>query len=281
MHIVSAHEMYCLIRAGAMRRSRSFASRLFRDAHSLVKTFVPCTGILLWVLDIQNPTGIDLIDEELPNINKPPSQMDNDYCKVLFNCRGLIETHNFPFVQLDYVPILPFPLVLQRRMHGYTSPCIIESYRRSQTRMGKDVAMEAYLARDPKWEPWLIQLSGQCSFPQFLTNICIALPHVTPVVEQYLALSAHLSSVPQGPIDDMYLPLTKIPVAARHVPDDICWILDSYRVKEQSKLRSPNFFHPLYTICQYVSLLSGTHAPGDFPWYSRLPLYTLCCHLGT
>ncbi|PBK64604.1 hypothetical protein ARMSODRAFT_1022895 [Armillaria solidipes] len=62
---------------------------------------------LVYANDIQSLTGVDLIDEELPNINKPPSQRRVDYCKVFFNC-DLVGTHNFLSVQPDDIPLLPF-----------------------------------------------------------------------------------------------------------------------------------------------------------------------------
>lgn len=97
--------------------------------------------------DIQNPTRIDLIDEELPNMNEPPSRRRFDYCKVLFNC-SFVGKHDFFFVQLDDIALL------QRRIHGYTSSHMIESHEESKTRMIHHVTdIGPYLPRGPKREP--------------------------------------------------------------------------------------------------------------------------------
>ncbi len=77
--------------------------------------------------DIQNPTKIDIIDEELPDINEPPSWRRFDYCKVSFDC-SFVGTHNFLFVQLDDIALL------QRYIHGYASSRMIESHEKSKTR---------------------------------------------------------------------------------------------------------------------------------------------------
>ncbi len=82
--------------------------------------------LLVYMNDIQNPTRIDLLDEE-PNINEPPSRRRFDYCKVLFNC-SFVGTHNFLFVQLDDIALL------QRCIHGYASSRMIESHEKSKTR---------------------------------------------------------------------------------------------------------------------------------------------------
>ncbi len=58
--------------------------------------------------------------------------------------------------------------------------------------------------------------------------MCITLPNV-PAVERYLALS------PPEALLGIYLPLTKMPVTARRVPDGIGRISDSHRLKKQSK----------------------------------------------
>ncbi len=52
--------------------------------------------------DIQNPTGIDLVDEET-------AKYRDNYCKVFFNC-GLIGMLNSPFMQPDDIPIFPSSL---------------------------------------------------------------------------------------------------------------------------------------------------------------------------
>ncbi|SJL14976.1 uncharacterized protein ARMOST_18454 [Armillaria ostoyae] len=92
-------------------------------------------------------TGSDLIDEEPPRINESPSQRRVDNYKVLFNC-GLVGMHNFLTVQSNDIPLLPLQLLLQC-IHGYTSSRIIESNEESQD----VVAIEAYLAKDPKRQP--------------------------------------------------------------------------------------------------------------------------------
>ncbi|KAK0491959.1 hypothetical protein EDD18DRAFT_530608 [Armillaria luteobubalina] len=205
-------------------------------------TDYPKYALLVYTNDIQNPTGIDLIDDEPPNTHEPPSQRHVDYCKVFFNC-GLAGTHNFLFVQPDNVPLLPFQL-LHRRMHGYTSPRIIKSPEERKARISHDVAaIECYLAKDPKREPWLICSLERRPFLQFLTDICTALPHAVPVVARYLALLppgyALFSPTPQVPLFDAYLPLTKIPVAARRVPDHSSgWTVDFHEAKGQSNMRS-------------------------------------------
>ncbi|KAK0231740.1 hypothetical protein EDD85DRAFT_956554 [Armillaria nabsnona] len=255
--------------------SLAHADRRFR----IDTTDSPRYTLLVYTSDIQNPTGIDLIDEEPPNINEPPSQRRVDYCKVFFNC-GLVGTHNFLSVQPDDIPLLAFQLLLHRRMRGYNSPRIIESHEERKTRMSHDVAaIESYLAKDPKREPWLIHSNQRRPFLQFLTDICTALPHAIPVVAQYLALLppgyALLSPAPQAPLFDAYLPLTKIPVAARRVPDSFCWTVDSHEAAEQSEQRS--------ALAQSQLLLSAIHdlsiriralgyacyltGPGDVPWY--------------
>ncbi|SJL15014.1 uncharacterized protein ARMOST_18495 [Armillaria ostoyae] len=248
------------------------ADRRFR----IDTTGYPKYTLLVYTNDIQNPTGIDLIDEEPPNINEAPSQRRVDYCKVFVNC-GLVGTHNFLSVQPDDIPLLPFQLLLQRRMHRYASPRILESHEERKPRISHDVAaIESYLAQDPKREPWLIHSNQRRPFLQFLTDICTALPHAIPVVAQYLALLppgyALLSSAPKAPLFDAYFPLTKIPVAARRVPDSLCRTVDSHEAEE---LRS--------ALAQSQVLLSAIHdlsiriralgyacyltGPGDVPWY--------------
>ncbi|KAK0457736.1 uncharacterized protein EV420DRAFT_1547068 [Desarmillaria tabescens] len=263
--------------------SLAHANRRFR----IDTTDYPKYTLLVYTNDVQNPTGIDLIDEEPPNINEPPSQRRVDYCKVFFNC-GLVGTHNFFLVQPGDIALLPFQLLLQRRMHGYTSPRVIESHETRKGRMHQDVAaIKAYLAKDPKREPWFIHSNQRRPFLQFLTDICTALPHAISVA-QYLALLppgyAHLSSAPQAPLFDAYLPLTKIPIAARRVPDVLYSSLHLHQAKEQSKLRKAMVQSQLLKaaihdlpICiralGYACYLTG---PGDVPWYvlgySKLPL---------
>ncbi|KAK0455300.1 uncharacterized protein EV420DRAFT_1555203 [Desarmillaria tabescens] len=91
-------------------------------------------ALLVYTADLQSATGVDLIDDEPPNIQEPPSQRRVDYCKVFFNC-GLVGAHNFLVVQPDDIPLLPFQLLLLHRMHGDPSPCIAEPQNKLKGRM--------------------------------------------------------------------------------------------------------------------------------------------------
>ncbi|KAK0472998.1 hypothetical protein IW261DRAFT_1570364 [Armillaria novae-zelandiae] len=147
--------------------------------------------------------------------------------------------------------------------------------------MSHDVAaIECYLTKDRKREPWLICSHQRRPFLQFLTDLCTDLPHAIPVVARYLALLPPgytlFSPTPQAALFDAALPLTKIPVAARRAPDHASgWTIDSHEAKERSNLRSApaqsqlllSAIHDLSIRIRalgYACYLSG---PGDVPWY--------------
>ncbi|KAK0190124.1 hypothetical protein F5146DRAFT_1054113 [Armillaria mellea] len=144
--------------------------------------------------------------------------------------------------------------------------------------MSHDVAaIESYLAKDPKREPWLIHRNQRRPFLQFLTDICTALPHAIPVVARYLSLLpsgyALLSPAPKPPLFDAYLPLTKIPVAARRMPDSSSWTVDSHDVEEQPNLRSAlahsqlllSAIHDLSIRIRALGYACYLTGPGDVP----------------
>lgn len=244
-------------------------------------------AFLVYTADLQNATGIDLIDDEPPNVKEPLSQRCVDYCRVFFNC-GLVGAHNFLVVQPDDIPLLPFQLLLQYRMRGYLLSCLSESREKLNDRMRQDVvAMKVYLniqGKDANREPWLIPPPQRRHFLQFLTDICTFHPHAIPIFARYLSLLppgyVYLPSVarrgrPQVSPFNAYLPLIKIPIAVIRLPGD------SHKVTMQSRLLM-SALHDLSTRIRELGYACYLNGPGDIPWYvlgsPQVPLVHCCIH---
>ncbi|PBK99813.1 hypothetical protein ARMGADRAFT_1059839 [Armillaria gallica] len=242
-------------------------------------------AFLVYTADLQNATGIDLIDDEPPNVKEHLSQRHVDYCRVFFNC-GLVGAHNFLVVQPDYIPLLPFQLLLQYRMRGYLSSCLSESRKKLNDRMAQDVAaMNGYFdlqGKDANREPWLISPPQRRHLLQFLTDICIFHPHAIPIFARYLSLLppgyAYLPSIarrgrPQAPPFNAYLPLTKIPIAVMRLPGD------THKVTMQSRLLM-SALHDLSARIRELGYACYLNGPGDIPWYvlgsPQVPLVHCC-----